>query len=148
MIDKVEPGSIAEELELAPGDVLIAVNGQKIEDVFDYHYLIHDEYITVLVQKPNGEEWELEIEKDYDEDLGITFENGLMDDYRSCRNKCIFCFIDQMPKGMRETLYEYGRLGYRTHYPLPLRACKYLCAYDKPQAAVHDAQQPFCGRCA
>ena len=95
MIDKVEPGSIAEELELAPGDVLIAVNGQKIEDVFDYHYLIHDEYITVLVQKPNGEEWELEIEKDYDEDLGITFENGLMDDYRSCRNKCIFCFIDQ-----------------------------------------------------
>ena len=105
MIDKVEPGSIAEELELAPGDVLIAVNGQKIEDVFDYHYLIHDEYITVLVQKPNGEEWELEIEKDYDEDLGITFENGLMDDYRSCRNKCIFCFIDQMPKGMRETLY-------------------------------------------
>ncbi len=55
--------------------------------------------------KPSGEEWLLEIDKDYEEDLGITFENGLMDEYRSCSNKCIFCFIDQMPKGMRETLY-------------------------------------------
>ena len=104
-IERIEPGSIAEELELSPGDVLLAVNGEQIEDVFDYHYLIHDEYLTVLVQKPDGEEWELEIEKEYDEDLGIVFENGLMDEYRSCRNKCIFCFIDQMPKGMRETLY-------------------------------------------
>ena len=57
------------------------------------------------VRKNNGEEWELEIEKDYDEDLGIEFENGLMDDYKSCSNKCMFCFIDQMPPGMRETLY-------------------------------------------
>lgn len=57
-----------------------------------------------MVQKANGEEWELDIENDY-EDLGLTFENGLMSDYRSCSNKCIFCFIDQMPKGMRETLY-------------------------------------------
>ena len=104
-IERIEPDSIAEELELSPGDVLLAVNGEQIEDVFDYHYLIHDEYLTVLVQKPDGEEWELEIEKEYDEDLGIVFENGLMDEYRSCRNKCIFCFIDQMPKGMRETLY-------------------------------------------
>ena len=104
-IERIEPDSIAEELELSPGDVLLAVNGEQIEDVFDYHYLIHDEYLTVLVQKPDGEEWELEIEKEYDEDLGIVFENGLMDDYRTCRNKCIFCFIDQMPKGMRETLY-------------------------------------------
>ncbi len=104
-IERIEPDSIAEELELSPGDVLLAVNGEQIEDVFDYHYLIHDEYLTVLVQKPDGEEWELEIEKEYDEDLGIVFENGLMDEYRPCRNKCIFCFIDQMPKGMRETLY-------------------------------------------
>ncbi len=104
-IERIEPDSIAEELELSPGDVLLAVNGEQIEDVFDYHYLIHDEYLTVLVQKPDGEEWELEIEKEYDEDLGIVFETGLMDESRSCRNKCIFCFIDQMPKGMRETLY-------------------------------------------
>ena len=58
-----------------------------------------------MIAKPDGEEWELEIEKDYDEDLGIEFEKGLMDEYRSCRNKCMFCFIDQMPQGMRETLY-------------------------------------------
>ena len=68
-------------------------------------YYTQDEYIEVLIRKPSGEEWILEIDKEYDEDLGITFENGLMDDYRSCRNKCIFCFIDQMPKGMRDTLY-------------------------------------------
>ena len=58
-----------------------------------------------MVEKSNGEQWLLEVDKDEDEDLGIVFENGLMDDYRSCHNKCIFCFIDQMPKGMRETLY-------------------------------------------
>lgn len=105
IIDSIEPGSIAEEMELEPGDELISINGQKIGDVFDYHYLIHDEYLVALFKKANGEEWELEIEKDYDEDLGIEFENGLMDDYKSCQNKCIFCFIDQMPPGMRETLY-------------------------------------------
>ena len=104
-IATVAPGSIAEELELAPGDVILAINDQEIEDIFDYHYLVEDEYLVMLVEKPNGEQWELEIEKDEDEDLGITFENGLMDDYKSCSNKCIFCFIDQMPPGMRDTLY-------------------------------------------
>ena len=99
------PGSIAEELELEPGDVLLAVNDHEIEDVFDYHYYTNEEYLTVLVRKPDGEEWELEIEKEFEEDLGIEFESSLMDDYRSCRNHCIFCFIDQMPPGMRETLY-------------------------------------------
>ena len=73
--------------------------------MFDYQYLTQDEYVEVLVAKPSGEEWLLEIDKDYEEDLGIIFENGLMDDYRSCSNKCIFCFIDQMPPGMRPTLY-------------------------------------------
>ena len=105
IISKVEAGSIAEQLELERGDCLLAINGQKIEDVFDYQYLVNDEYLLVLVQKSNGEEWELEIEKDYDADLGVEFENGLMDEYKSCCNKCMFCFIDQMPKGMRETLY-------------------------------------------
>lgn len=104
-IAAVEAGSIAEELELEPGDVVLSVNGQEIEDVFDYHYLVNDEYLELLVRKPDGEEWELEIEKELQEDLGIQFENSLMDEYRSCRNKCIFCFIDQMPPGMRETLY-------------------------------------------
>ena len=104
-IATVAPGSIAEELELAPGDVILAINDQEIEDIFDYHYLVEDEYLVMLVEKSDGEQWELEIEKDMDEDLGITFENGLMDDYKSCSNKCIFCFIDQMPPGMRDTLY-------------------------------------------
>ncbi|MDE5825417.1 MAG: DUF512 domain-containing protein [Lachnospiraceae bacterium] len=105
VVEKVAPGSIADELEIEAGDTLVEINGKKIEDIFDYQYYIQDEYIEVLVRKPSGEEWILEIDKEYDEDLGITFENGLMDDYRSCHNKCIFCFIDQMPKGMRDTLY-------------------------------------------
>lgn len=105
IIKEIEAGSIAEEMELTPGDELISINGTEIKDILDYHYLIKDEEITVLIRKPDGEEWELDIEKDYDEDLGIEFEEGLMDEYRSCRNKCIFCFIDQMPPGMRDTLY-------------------------------------------
>lgn len=105
IISKIIPGSIAEELDLEPGDRLIAINDKEIEDVFDYEYLIQEEEIVLLVEKADGQEWELEIEKDFDEKLGIEFENGLMDEYRSCRNKCVFCFIDQMPKGMRDTLY-------------------------------------------
>ena len=105
VIRSVSPGSIAQEMEIEPGDVLLTINGQSPEDVFDYRYLINDEMLLVLIRKANGEEWELEIEKEYTEDLGLEFENGLMDDYHSCRNKCIFCFIDQLPKGMRDTLY-------------------------------------------
>lgn len=105
IVKDVLPGSIAEELEISAGDKLLAINDQEIEDVFDYHFLANEEYLTVLIEKPDGEQWELEIEKEYEEDLGIEFEQGLMDEYRSCRNKCIFCFIDQMPKDMRETLY-------------------------------------------
>ena len=105
IICRVQPDSIAEQLEVEPEDVLISVNGHEIEDVFDYHYYTNEEYLTVVIRKPDGEEWELDIEKEYEEDLGIEFENGLMDNYKSCHNKCIFCFIDQMPKGMRDTLY-------------------------------------------
>ena len=104
-IIRIQPGSIAEELGVEPEDILLSVNGHQIEDVFDYHYFVNEEYLTVLIRKPNGEEWELEIEKEYEDDLGIEFANALMDDYRSCHNKCMFCFIDQMPKGMRDTLY-------------------------------------------
>ncbi|MCM1184698.1 MAG: DUF512 domain-containing protein [Roseburia sp.] len=104
-IERVLPGSIAEEMEVEAGDVLVEINGNKIEDIFDYQYFTQDEYIELLIRKSSGEEWLLEIDKEYDEDLGIVFENGLMDAYHSCHNKCIFCFIDQMPKGMRETLY-------------------------------------------
>lgn len=105
IVSAVTPGSIAEEMEIEPGDVLVSVNGQEPEDVFDYRYLMNEEEVLVVIRKPDGEEWELEIEKEYEDDLGMEFENGLMDDYRSCRNKCMFCFIDQLPKGMRDTLY-------------------------------------------
>ncbi|MEG1945821.1 MAG: DUF512 domain-containing protein [Lachnospiraceae bacterium] len=105
IIYKIQPESIAEELEVEPGDVLLSVNGQEIEDVLDYHFYTNEEYLTVVIRKTDGEEWELEIEKEYEDDLGIEFENGLMDEYKSCHNQCIFCFIDQMPKGMRDTLY-------------------------------------------
>lgn len=103
-ITAVSPGSIGEELELEPGDVLLTIDGEEIEDIFDYDYMTDSESFVMTIQKKNGEEWELEIESG-GEDLGLTFENGLMSEYRSCRNKCIFCFIDQMPPGMRETLY-------------------------------------------
>ena len=104
-IEKVLPGSIAEELELEKGDLILAVNDQPIEDVFDYQFFINDSYIELTVLKADGEEWILEIDKDEDDDLGIVFESNLMDEYHSCTNKCIFCFIDQLPKGMRPTMY-------------------------------------------
>ena len=105
IIGEVKRGSIAEELGVVSGDELIRINGKKILDVFDYQYLVNDENIKLLIRKENGEEWELEIEKEYDTDLGLIFLDSFMDLYRSCKNKCIFCFIDQMPPNMRETLY-------------------------------------------
>ena len=105
IIESVRPGSIAEELGIEPGDVLLEIDGQVIEDIFDYQFYVESEELLVVIRKANGEEWELEIEKDVDEDLGIDFGKGLMDEYHSCHNKCIFCFIDQMPPGMRDTLY-------------------------------------------
>ena len=101
----VEEGSIAWELGLEPGDSILSIDGMEIEDIFDYQFYIQETFLTVEVLTLDGQEVSLEIEKDEDEDLGIAFASSLMDDYRSCSNKCIFCFIDQMPPGMRETLY-------------------------------------------
>lgn len=105
IVSRVLDGSIAKEMEITPGDELISINGQRVRDILDYRYLCNEEELLVLIKKPDGEEWELEIEKEFEEDLGLEFENNFMDEYHSCRNKCIFCFIDQMPPGMRETLY-------------------------------------------
>lgn len=104
-IIQVEDESIAYEVGVEPGDLLISINDQPVKDALDYHFLVENEELEVLIRKPDGEEWLLEIEKEYEESLGIEFENNLMDEYKSCSNKCIFCFIDQLPKGMRETLY-------------------------------------------
>ncbi|MDO4598799.1 MAG: DUF512 domain-containing protein [[Ruminococcus] gnavus] len=105
IVKSLMPGGIGEEMGIEPGDKLLAINGNEIQDVFDYYYYEESEELLLLIEKPDGEQWELEIEKDEDESLGIEFDQSLMDEYRSCRNKCMFCFIDQMPKGMRETLY-------------------------------------------
>ncbi|HHW30402.1 MAG TPA: DUF512 domain-containing protein [Clostridiaceae bacterium] len=105
IVSHVLPGSIAEESGIEAGDIVVSVNGVKIEDVFDYRFLITNENIVLEVLKKHGEIWEIEIEKDEYEDLGIEFNNSLMDELKHCRNKCIFCFIDQLPKGMRDTLY-------------------------------------------
>ena len=105
VVSQVEPGSIGEEMGIGPGDKLLGINGNEISDVFDYYYYMEAEEVLLLIEKPDGEQWELEIEKDEDESLGLQFEQSLMDEYRSCRNKCMFCFIDQMPEGMRDTLY-------------------------------------------
>lgn len=104
-ITGIADDSIAAELGIESGDTLVKVNGKYVQDVFDFRFMINDEYVELLIKKPDGEEWEFSIEKEYNEDLGIIFEEPLMDAYSSCCNKCIFCFIDQMPPGMRDTLY-------------------------------------------
>lgn len=101
----VLPDSIAQEIEIEVGDTLLSINDERIQDVFDYRFLMCEEELDIRIQKPNGEEWILEIEKDFDEDLGLVFETDLMDELISCRNKCKFCFIDQLPPNMRKTVY-------------------------------------------
>jgi putative radical SAM enzyme (TIGR03279 family) len=105
VISAIYPNSIAEELEFEIGDVLVSINGKEVEDIIDYMYLMADDYLEIEIEKPDGEIWTYEVDKDYDEELGIEFTNPIMDCAQSCTNKCIFCFIDQTPKGMRESLY-------------------------------------------
>ena len=105
VISKVYKDSIADELGIEVGDLLISINGEPIHDIIEYRFLLSDEYLEVEIQKQNREVYIYEIEEDYDDDLGIEFTNPIIDKAKSCRNKCVFCFIDQLPKGMRETLY-------------------------------------------
>lgn len=88
-----------------PGDALVSINGNKIIDVLDYKYYAYDERLDVLLRSPDGQEKTVKIHKREGGDLGIDFEDYLMDRPRSCANNCIFCFIDQLPKGMRKTMY-------------------------------------------
>ena len=105
VISDVIKDSPAGKAGVKPGERLISINGEVIEDIFDYQYLGIGEQLTLLLESEDGSQRIAEIIKDEDEDLGLVFDNGLMDDYRHCTNKCIFCFIDQMPPGMRENLY-------------------------------------------
>jgi putative radical SAM enzyme (TIGR03279 family) len=101
-VESVLPGSIAEEIGLEVGDRVISVNGREMKDVLDYRFVEGEEALLLELAKPNGEVWEVEVEKDLDEALGIDFPEMKI---RSCPNKCFFCFVDQMPEGQRETLY-------------------------------------------
>lgn len=103
-IASIHSGSIADEMGIEPGDKLIAINNTRIIDVLDYLEWLDQDYLEITIQKKDGEQWILEIEKDVDEDLGIEFEMPLMDKKRACANKCIFCFVDQLPPSSRCSL--------------------------------------------
>ena len=105
IVSGVEKGSIAEELEIEQGDILLSIDGQELADLIDYRFYVNSEELTLEIKKKNGEIEEIELEKDYDEDLGIIFESAVFDKIHPCLNKCIFCFVDQQPEGLRDTLY-------------------------------------------
>lgn len=105
IVSAVETGSIAEELELVSGDIILSINTETPKDLIDYRFLICSELIELEIQKQDGEIEIIEIEKDFDEDLGIIFESAVFDKIKPCANNCIFCFVDQQPKGLRDTLY-------------------------------------------
>ena len=104
-ITKILPGSIAAELGFEPGDAIVSINGTQPRDLIDYQYLCADEYLELEVVDATGKIHHLEIEKDYDDDLGLEFETALFDGLIQCNNRCPFCFIDQQPPGKRESLY-------------------------------------------
>lgn len=105
-IAAVRPGSLADKAGIRPGDIILKAGGKELRDIFDYYYYEENSELDLLIGHPDGTSEEYHITKsDDDTDIGLTFENGLLDEYRSCSNHCMFCFIDQMPKGMRETLY-------------------------------------------
>lgn len=104
-VNKVEKKSIAEELEIESGDEILTIDEQNISDLIEYNFLCKSEFLTLEIKKKNGEIEVIELEKDYDEDLGIVFESAVFDKIKPCYNKCIFCFVDQQPEGLRETLY-------------------------------------------
>ena len=105
IVSEVLKGSIAEELEIQPKDEIISIDSTKMSDMIDYNFLCKSELLTLEVKKANGETEVIEIEKDFDEDLGIVFESAVFDRVKPCLNHCIFCFVDQQPKGLRDTLY-------------------------------------------
>lgn len=104
-ISKIIPDSIADEMGFEIGDRLVSINGIKPRDLIDYQFLCADEFLELEVIDSEGESHILEIEKDYDEDLGLEFETALFDGLIQCNNKCPFCFIDQQPPGKRDSLY-------------------------------------------
>jgi len=138
----VQPGSIAEEAGIEAGDFLLSINEQSIKDIFDYRYFQASDELMLEIEKPDGEIWEIEVEKDESEDLGLEFEDSLIDGAKSCTNKCIFCFIDQLPKGMRETVYfkdDDSRLSFLTGNYVTLTNIK----NEELQRIIHYRMSPI-----
>lgn len=105
VVAQVEAASLGDELGIEPGDRILTINNREIEDLIDYNFQIADQDLEIELEKASGEVWVLEVEKDWDEDLGISFRDNTFDGIRACKNKCIFCFVDQMPPDMRQSLY-------------------------------------------
>ncbi|MBD1843642.1 TIGR03279 family radical SAM protein [Cyanobacteria bacterium FACHB-63] len=105
LITRVLSGSIAEEIGFEAGDRVVSINGETPRDLIDYQFLCADEFIELEVLDQKGKTHHIEIEKDYDEDLGLEFDTALFDGLMQCTNRCPFCFIDQQPPGKRESLY-------------------------------------------
>ncbi len=106
IVSDVIKDSIAEELEISRGDIILSIDEMPMADMIDYNFMCKSDFLTLEIQKAGTDEIEvIELEKDYDEDLGIIFESAVFDRIKPCLNKCIFCFVDQQPKGLRDTLY-------------------------------------------
>ena len=105
LITKILPNSIAAEIGFEAGDYLVAINGNRPRDLIDYQFLCADEVLALEVLDAAGNTHQIEIEKDYDEDLGLEFDTALFDGLIQCNNRCPFCFIDQQPPGKRQSLY-------------------------------------------
>lgn len=105
VVFSIDPQSPAEKAAIHIGEKLIAINGEEINDVLDYRFFSYDSRLTLVLETPDGKRRKVKIRKDEGEDVGINFENYLMDEQRECSNHCLFCFVDQMPPNMRDTLY-------------------------------------------
>lgn len=104
-IKSVQGGSLAEKKRISAGDCLISINGNAVRDVLDYRFYLNDKKLRIVLKNNGGKSRVVTIIKDEFEDIGLEFETYLMDKQQHCKNKCIFCFIDQLPKGLRESLY-------------------------------------------
>ena len=105
VVDFVQKGSVAERAKIVSGDTLISINGEQIIDVLDYRFYQNNSKLTLEIMDKNGKIRKVKIKKDEYEEIGLEFSSYLMDKKHSCKNKCIFCFIDQLPKGLRSSLY-------------------------------------------
>ena len=105
VISSIDRRSAAERAGVRPGEKLISLNGHFVIDVLDYRFYGYDRDPELLLEEPDGSRRTLRVRKPEGEDLGLCFDTYLMDKARSCANRCVFCFVDQMPAGMRETLY-------------------------------------------